>query len=141
MRYRVETTRYQVHQPGIDAVRRQVFIEEQGIDAAEEWDAHDATSVFAVALDEQEQVIGTARLLKTGSIGRMAVLPAYRRQGVGTAILQYLLEIARQQGYSTIKISAQQRVEEFYARQGFIPVGPPHEEVGIPHQNMHLLVV
>lgn len=136
MSYRIATTRYDQDKAGIQFVRRRVFIEEQGIDPAEEWDAHDAKAIFAIAVDDEEQVIGTARLLETGRIGRMAVLPAYRRRGVGSALLKHLLAIAKQQGYARILLSAQQSVMEFYAKQGFTPVGPPHEEVGIPHQNM-----
>lgn len=136
MSYTIETTTYAKHQAGIQEVRRVVFIEEQGIDPAEEWDAHDATATFAVALDPDAQVVGTARLLENGRIGRMAVLPAYRHQGIGTALLQHLLSLARQRGHSQITIAAQQSVMAFYARQGFIPAGPPHEEVGIPHQTM-----
>lgn len=139
MPIRIVTTRYTQDQAGIQTVRQRVFIEEQGIDPAEEWDAHDATAIFAIALDESNQVIGTARLLEGGKIGRMAVLPEYRRQGVGSALLQHLLAIARQQGYACINLSAQQSVMAFYAKQGFLPVGSPHEEVGIPHQNMQLM--
>jgi predicted GNAT family N-acyltransferase len=138
--YRIVTTSYQQDQTGIQAVRRRVFIEEQGIDPTEEWDTHDVSAIFSIALDDRDQAIGTARLLKDGKIGRMAVLPEYRRQGVGRAILQHLLAIARQQGYTRIQLSAQQSVIAFYAQQGFVPIGPPHEEVGIPHQNMQLML-
>jgi predicted GNAT family N-acyltransferase len=134
--FRIATTSYKQHQSGIQDIRRRVFIEEQGIDPALEWDEHDANAIFAVAMDAQNHVIGTARLLNSGKIGRMAVLREYRRQGVGTALLLHLLMLARQRGYERIELSAQQSVMEFYLKQGFEPVGPPHVEVGIPHQNM-----
>lgn len=136
MSYAIATTTYASHQAGIQEVRRRVFIEEQGIDPAEEWDAQDATAMFAVAIDQHNQVIGTARLLESGRIGRMAVLAAYRRQGVGSALLRHLLSLARQRGHTQITISAQQAAMAFYAKQGFAPIGPPHVEVGIPHQTM-----
>lgn len=139
MAIRIETTRYDQHKTGIQHVRHQVFIDEQGIDPAEEWDEHDAEATFAIALDAKDHVVGTARLLDQGKIGRMAVLLEYRRQGVGTALLRHLLELARQRGYAQIELSAQQRVMEFYLRLGFKPVGPPHVEVGIPHQNMQFV--
>ncbi len=134
--YRIETTTYNQHLNGIQHVRRKVFIEEQGIDSALEWDEHDASATFAVAINEQNLVIGTARLLSHGKIGRMAVLMEYRRQGVGTALLRHLMMLARQLGYQQVALSAQQSVMEFYRRQGFVAIGPPHVEVGIPHQNM-----
>lgn len=91
-----------------------------------------------VALDDNNRVLGTARLLKSGKIGRMAVLATYRHQGIGSAILQHLLMVARQQGFARIHLSAQKTVLEFYARHGFTHIGPPHVEVGIPHQSMQL---
>jgi len=137
--YRIETTTYDQHLTGIQYVRRKVFIEEQAIDPALEWDEYDATATFAVAINEQNQVIGTARLLGQGKIGRMAVLKEYRRQGVGSALLRHLLMLAKQRGYQRVALSAQQSVMEFYHKQGFVAVGPPHVEVGIPHQNMQCI--
>ena len=136
MKYAIQTTRYADHQPGIQAVRRQVFIEEQGIDPTLEWDTYDSDAVFAIALNQEKQVIGTGRLLSNGKIGRMAVLPEYRRQGVGTALLLHLLTIAKHHGYSQVTLAAQQSVTSFYSKQGFIAVGPAHIEAGMPHQNM-----
>lgn len=140
MSYRIATTTYAQHQAGIQLVRRKVFIEEQGIDPALEWDTHDANALFAIALDEQNQIIGTARLLRNGKIGRMAVLPKYRHQGIGTALLLHLLMLAKQQGHTLVTLAAQQSVTGFYAAQGFVPVGPPHVEADIPHQNMRRVI-
>jgi predicted GNAT family N-acyltransferase len=134
--YRIATSTFDQQPSGIQDVRRRVFVEEQGIDPALEWDAHDATATFAIALDAQGQVIGTARLLSTGKIGRMAVLPEFRHQGVGTALLLHLLMLAKQHGHQQVMLAAQQSVTGFYLKQGFTAVGPPHIEVGIPHQNM-----
>lgn len=140
MAYRIATSTFAQHQAGIQQVRRKVFIDEQGIDPALEWDAHDATATFAIALDTQHGVIGTARLLPDGKIGRMAVLPEYRRQGIGTALLLHLLELARQHGHARVYLSAQQTVLNFYSAQGFTPTGAAYIEVGIPHQAMQRLL-
>ena len=136
MSFQIVTTTYAQHKSGIQQVRRKVFIEEQGIDPMLEWDEHDAMATFAIAVDAQDQVIGTARLLNHGKIGRMAVLPEYRHQGVGTALLLHLLDIAKQHGHTQIMLAAQQTVMGFYLKQGFMPIGPAHNEAGIPHQNM-----
>lgn len=140
MFFKIITTTFAQHQTGIQQVRRQVFIDEQGIDPDLEWDSYDATATFAVALDEQQHVIGTARLLSSGKIGRMAVLPAYRRQGIGSALLQHLLAVSKQHGYRRVILAAQQNVTGFYQKHGFTPVGPGHVEAGIPHQNMHRIL-
>ena len=136
MSYRILTSTYAQYQSGIQLVRRKVFIEEQGIDPALEWDKFDDGAVFAVALNPQDEVIGTARLLPQGKIGRMAVLIEYRRQGIASALLQQLLDVAKQQGHQHISLSAQQSVTDFYLKHGFAPIGQPHVEAGIPHQNM-----
>jgi len=46
--------------------------------------------------------IGTARLLPGGRLGRMAVLPDYRGQGVGSALLRHALVLARQRGLDAL---------------------------------------
>ena len=119
------------------SIRRSVFIEEQGIDESEEWDEHDANSIHAVAW-YGEQAVGTARLLPDGKLGRMAVLPKFRNQGIGRAMLLALLALARQKTMQLVRLSAQEHALKFYVRHGFVPVGEPHVEVGIPHQWMEL---
>lgn len=119
------------------AVRRTVFIEEQGVPEALEWDEHDPVSVHFLALAQDGTPIGCARLLPDGHIGRMAVLPAWRGRGVGRALLDAAIEAARVRGYPTLHLSAQTHAAAFYARAGFAVDGPEYEEAGIPHVAMH----
>ena len=65
-----------------ELIRRHVFIQEQNIPENEEWDDQDAISLHFVVYD-QNQAIATARLLENNSIGRVAVLMPYRKQGIG----------------------------------------------------------
>ncbi|WP_370263645.1 GNAT family N-acetyltransferase [Limnobacter sp.] len=116
-------------------IRRCVFVQEQGIPEHEEWDEHDANALHAVAW-LNHQAVGTARLLNSGKIGRMAVLPNLRGQGIGSAMLNALLQEALRQGLQEVKLSAQKHAMPFYARHGFEALGPPHMEVGIAHQWM-----
>ena len=136
MRFRVEQVSFAQAKAAISQVRRAVFIEEQGIDPALEWDEYDQQARFVIALDESEQVIGTGRLLASGKIGRMAVLPAWRREGVGRAMLAALEEIAWQSGLQQVFLSAQVSACDFYRKQGYYVVGEAHEEAGLPHQFM-----
>ena len=55
-------------------VREAVFVAEQGVPLALEWDKFDAVSRHVIARDSSGEVIGTGRLLPDGHIGRMAVL-------------------------------------------------------------------
>lgn len=123
-------------------LRRTVFVEEQGIDEAQEWDNADAAALHAVVVNALGQPVGTGRLLPAvdgvGKIGRMAVHRALRGSGVGSRVLQALVQAARQRGDHTVRLSAQRSATGFYTRLGWQPVGEPYEEVGIPHQAMEL---
>lgn len=126
-------------------VREAVFIVEQGIARELEWDQWDALSLHAVARDARGAAIGTGRLLPAhfdpdhagvGHIGRMAVLAAARRGGIGGLILAGLMHEARRQGFSAIVLNAQTYVAAFYAAHGFVAFGPQFREVDIPHVSM-----
>lgn len=140
MAVRIETTDYAMARPAIDSIRIQVFIEEQGIPAELEWDDQDASASFVLAYDTNNQVIGTGRLLADGRIGRMAVSKPWRGQGVGIALLDRLLEMAKQQGLRQVYLSAQTSATGFYQKAGFCSVGTIYQEAGIPHQKMHRLL-
>lgn len=121
---------------GIRAVREQVFIQEQHVPVALEWDGLDDEAIHVVALDKHNQVIGTARILQDGHIGRMAVLPVWRHQGVGSAMLQELLMIARQRKLPKVYLHAQTSATGFYERHGFHVLGEEFMDAGIPHRHM-----
>lgn len=121
------------------AVRRAVFIEEQGIPETLEWDPDDARCLHAVV-----RIVGrpvaTGRLLPDAHIGRMAVLRSLRGTGLGGRILLALMAAAAQRGDRQVMLSAQTHALAFYARHGFVAEGPVYDEVGIPHQAMRRAV-
>lgn len=122
----------------LQELRRNVFIIEQKVPEELEWDDVDAVSAHALALGPEQQPIGTGRLLPNGHIGRMAVIRDWRRQGVGSAILELLMAHARQQGYGALHLHAQTHALAFYAKHGFTVHGDVFAEAGIPHQRMSL---
>ncbi|HVL55435.1 MAG TPA: GNAT family N-acetyltransferase [Burkholderiaceae bacterium] len=124
---------------GADAqrVRTAVFVLEQGIPIELEWDEQDPVSLHAVAYVDGEPV-ATGRLLPDSHIGRMAVLAAHRRSGLGGRILQRLIEAARARGDRAVELNAQSYVCAFYARHGFEICSEEFEEAGIPHRAMRL---
>lgn len=126
--------------PGATLVRRCVFIEEQGIPEALEWDAEDACSLHALASAGDGQPVGTARLLADGHIGRVAVLPSWRHAGVGSALVARLVDEAHRRGHAMVQLNAQVTVLDFYARLGFVAHGPVFDDAGIPHRAMRLTV-
>lgn len=123
-------------------IRLAVFVREQGVPEALEWDGADARAVHLLALagtaEAPGAAVGTARLLPTGQIGRMAVLAEWRGRGVGTALLRELLAIAGQGDHPPPFLNAQVGALPFYQSAGFSPVGDVFEEAGIRHRRMVL---
>lgn len=119
-------------------IRTLVFIEEQAVPKDLEWDCEDADAVHLLAVDSAAQPIGTVRLLATGQIGRMAVLPRWRNRGVGSALLREILNIALRPGRPPPFLNAQISALPFYLNLGFEPVGEQFEEAAIPHRRMAL---
>ncbi len=131
--YQIEEGDWSVLAAAARQVREQVFIVEQKVPVALEWDANDAVSRHVVAYDATGTPIGTGRLLPDGHIGRMAVLPAWRGKGVGRALLERLLESAQIAGQQHLVLHAQTQAAEFYRKTGFVQTGETFMEAGIPH--------
>jgi predicted GNAT family N-acyltransferase len=127
------------HRNVLAGIRLAVFVREQGVPEELEWDDADAQALHLLALvDPDATPVGTARLLPTGQIGRMAVLPEWRGRGIGTALLHELLTIAGQGQYPKPFLNAQVSALSFYLQAGFVPTGDIFEEAGIPHRRMEL---
>ncbi|MDN5511216.1 MULTISPECIES: GNAT family N-acetyltransferase [unclassified Acinetobacter] len=118
-------------------IREQVFIQEQNIPVAEEWDAQDAVSLHFVVYD-QDQPIATARLLQNNSIGRVAVLKSYRGQGIGKLLMLQIIPRAKNEQRKFLKLSSQVHAIQFYAALGFTVQGEEYLDCGIPHIDMYL---
>ena len=117
-------------------VREQVFVQEQNVPQALEWDGRDAQCLHLLASDAHGRPIGTVRLLPDGHIGRMAVLGPWRRRGVGSALLHQILELAHKQGLTLVHLAAQHSAIEFYRHHGFELIGETYIEAGILHRDM-----
>ncbi|MGR5559865.1 GNAT family N-acetyltransferase [Vibrio fortis] len=104
------------------AIRFQVFSVEQSIPNELDFDGLDNTSVHALVIDAN-QAIATARLLikSDGSsvMARVAVLKAYRGQGIASEIVKALVNYAEQQGVESIEIHAHSYLRNYYERFGF----------------------
>lgn len=122
----------------IAEVRRKVFIEEQGVPDALEWESIDPACHWFGAVSPTWQVIGIVRLTDAAKIGRMAVMPYWRRRGVGRALLDAALNGALALGFGQVQLSAQIHAIPFYARRGFVAEGPEYMDAGIPHRTMTL---
>lgn len=128
------------------AIREIVFIEEQHVPEGIERDAEDAKAYHVLAI-QAGHAIGTGRLVMLPSgphgepgtwaqIGRMAVLKAGRKAGVGSMLLTELENEARRRGVTAIVLHAQSYALGFYEKHGYRSVGEPFDEAGIPHIEM-----
>ncbi len=126
-------------------LRTAVFVDEQGVPVAMEWDADDATALHAVSRNRLGVPVATGRLLASDQgvarIGRMAVTRLLRGGGFGREVLQALVAAAQARGDREVRLHAQRSAEGFYRRQGFVPHGDTFEEAGIPHVEMVLPLV
>jgi predicted GNAT family N-acyltransferase len=132
--FHIELTDWATSGDELFAVRRTVFIEEQGVPEALELDEHDPRSLHAVARDAQGRAIGTGRLVDDGHVGRLAVLASWRGRGVGRALVRRLLEEAERRGMTETIADGQLTALGFWAKLGFVPEGPEFLDAGIPHR-------
>lgn len=121
------------------ALRRKVFIDEQGVPEEIEMDDLDGQALHLLLWQDGEAV-GSARVQlmgKTGKIGRVCVLPVERGGGFGTALMRAAVDVLRAQpGLTRAQVGAQVQALGFYEKLGFAPQGDVYDEAGIPHQNM-----
>lgn len=121
------------------ALRRTVFIEEQGVPEADELDDLDGQAVHLLAYVDGVPM-GSARLLRsgeTGKIGRVCVLASARGTGLGVALMRKALEVlAADPALRRAKLGAQTHALGFYERLGFVAEGPEYLDAGIPHRDM-----
>jgi hypothetical protein len=142
--FSVELCTWEQQQQILTDIRVSVFVDEQKVPAEVILDGADPTAVHVVARDAGGAVIGSGRMVlqqPRPRIGRMAVLRAWRRAGVGAAMLGALCDEAKRLGYEEVMLHAQTHASPFYFKHGFLSHGAEFAEAGIPHQEMHKRLV
>ena len=127
----------------VRAIRRKVFCEEQQIDETIEIDGLDPSAIH-VLISYNNVPAATGRLLVMAEpaesegfvIGRVAVLPQFRKKRLGDLAVRLLIRTAYNMGGQRQWVHAQLPVVGFYEKLGFIPQGEIYEEAGIPHITM-----
>ncbi|QMS85601.1 GNAT family N-acetyltransferase [Candidatus Xianfuyuplasma coldseepsis] len=115
-------------------IRGQVFIIEQEIDWAIEFDGLDHECVlFNAYIDDT--IVGAARLYHN-KVGRVATLKQYRKHGVGTALMDAIESYAKTKGINTLVLNAQLYIKDFYDHLGYIAEGDIFQEAEIDHIRM-----
>ena len=115
------------------AIRKAVFVEEQGVDARLEYDCEEESHHYLLFLAEKP--IATARWRETEKgikLERFAVLPQFRNRGIGEIILKEVLKDVSSLG-KKVYLHAQRKAVTFYERNGFTKAGEMFTEAGIEH--------
>lgn len=117
-------------------IRRQVFVIEQKVDPAEEYDEHESACTHLLARHGGVPC-GTARIRKTENgikLERFAVISQYRGKGIGAALVEGCLQ--RLEAGTYAYMHAQEHALDFYAKHGFEATGERFWECEIPHFKM-----
>lgn len=117
-------------------IRRQVFVNEQGISAELEFDGRDGQVIHYVGYEGAVPVT-TVRVDQQGdqvNLQRVATVKDGRHRGFAATLLNEVIH-SFPVG-TTITLGAQETAVGFYEQLGFKIVGEPFEEVGITHFEM-----
>ena len=111
-------------QAGAYYVRIQAMARKHHIPLRVEFDEHDTPeTMYIIAVDDYLPV-ATCRLYPIDDssmmLGRIVVLPEYRRQGVGTQVVRAAEEWARQLGYATAVVESRENKTHFYETMGYV---------------------
>ena len=135
----IETVKYQDKIAAIERIRTQVFQKEQGVSAELEFDGLDADAIQFLAY-LNGKAVATARIREidasTAKIERLAVLPEYRKQGIGKRLMESALSVISRLDKSSAIVHAQEYVASLYQQLGFEVVGERFSEAGIDHVKM-----
>jgi len=120
-----------------NAIRQKVFVEEQMVDPALEYDEFESVAVHYILYVDSDPV-ATARWRETDKgikLERFATLSSHRNQGLGAILLQDIMEdvLATEK---KIYLHSQLKAIPFYERFGFVKVGKQFSEADIEHFEM-----
>lgn len=122
------------------AIRREVFVEEQGVPVELEMDDHQTEATYFLALDEDGNAVATGRLRVKGDelkFERIATLRSARGQGIGRVLMEYMQNYASEvHPHLRPFMHAQASAIAFYEKIGWVTTGPRFEEAGIEHAVM-----
>jgi ElaA protein len=91
---------------------------------------------------ENGELCAYARLVQPGisyeewSIGRVITSPRVRRTGAGEELMRTCMAHFNEHRISSVRISAQSYLHDFYTKFGFVRVSEEYLEDDIPHMEM-----
>ncbi|MGP9037183.1 GNAT family N-acetyltransferase [Bacillus stercoris] len=119
-------------------IRRGVFIEEQHVSEADEFDEFDTLQEQCqhILVYHENQPVGTGRARVVGhtaKLERICILKHYRKYGLGKIIVSGLEEIMKEKGLTSYKLHGQTQAAGFYQKLGYQISSQEFMEDGIPH--------
>lgn len=119
----------------VAVVRGIVFLGEQSTPYAIERDAYDLKAIHILGeIDGEPMAAGRIRGVGAyAKLERIAVRKEWRGRGYGSALMAFMMHVARQRGVTQFKLHAQIAAKGFYEKHGFHAVGEPFIEADIEH--------
>ncbi|NWQ42809.1 GNAT family N-acetyltransferase [Bacillus sp. EB106-08-02-XG196] len=119
-------------------IRKEVFVEEQGVPLEDEFDEFDNLNGQCehLLVYFEEQPVGTGRVRwvdEFGKLERICILEPYRKFGLGKVIITALEGSAQERGAKKVKLHGQTQAEGFYKKLGYQSSSNIFIEDGIPH--------
>lgn len=120
------------------AIRTAIFVEEQGVPAADEFDVYDTLDAEArhilLYVDGVPAASSRLRIVEqVAKLERICVMLDYRKHGLGRVLIDKLEQMAVADGLEKAKLHAQVQASGFYERLGYAPASEVFMEDGIPH--------
>lgn len=146
MTHSILLTHWHQHKTDLINIRSAVFMHEQQVSAADEWDGLDEQAIHFLVLSATGAPIGCARLLTETTdnktffhIGRVAILKPFRNMGIGHQLMQFIIAYCKKSiPLTPVYLHAQTERRHFYEALGFIAEGDVFMDAGIPHICMFL---
>lgn len=119
-------------------VRGIVFVEEQGVPYEIEHNAYDLSATHILGeTDGEPFAAGRIRALgEYAKLERVAVRKSYRGKNLGHKLTDFMISVAKEQGFKKFKVHAQAYLKDFYQKHGFEVVGDMFKDADIDHYLM-----
>ena len=112
---------------GAYSVRIQGMNRQHHISLREEFDGHDGEGTRYIVLLDDGYPVATCRFYELKPdrvmIGRVVVLPEYRRQGLGTRVVMECEKWAAELGYDSAVLESRDNKVDFYKKLGYAATG------------------
>lgn len=136
MAFQVEQVDWQSASHRLIELREQVFVLEWQLPREAEFDEDDETALHIIISNPDNKAIATARLKRSGEIGRVAIRIGYRNIGVYKQLFGALVTLAYSLKIDTLTMNCDLNTVDHQESLGFVCNGPAFMEAGIARQPM-----